>query len=86
MVEILILGPILSFVFLAIIILFAMFFGKGIVWLIINSVIGLVALVLVNLLPIVNITINIWSVLIVAFGGILGFILLIILSAFGIAF
>lgn len=80
MVELLILGPVLTIVFLAIIILFAIFFGKGIIWLIINSVVGLVALVLVNFLPIINITLNIWNVLIVAFGGILGLILLIILD------
>jgi hypothetical protein len=86
MVELIFLGPVLTIVFLAIIILFTVFFGRGIIWLIINSVIGLVALVLVNLLPIVNISINIWTVLIVAFGGILGFILLVILDLLKIAF
>jgi hypothetical protein len=77
---------VLAIIFLALVILFTVFFGKGIIWLIINSVVGLVALVIVNLLPMINVVVNIWSILIVAFGGILGLILLIILSAFGIAF
>lgn len=86
MAELIILGPVIAGVFLLLIILFVVFFGKGIVWLIVNSVIGLIALVLVNFLPVINIAINIWSVLIVAFGGILGLILLILLSVFQIAF
>jgi len=86
MVELLILGPLLTVVLLALVVLFVVFFGRGIIWLIINSIIGLVALVLVNLLPIVNITINIWSVLIVAFGGVIGLILVIALSLLQIAF
>ena len=60
--------------------------GKSIVTLIINSVIGLVALLLLNLLPIVNITINIWSILIVALGGLPGLVVVIILSLLHIAF
>jgi len=86
MLELVILGPVLAFVFLALVILYVVFFGRGIIWLVINSVIGLVALVLVNLLPVVNVAINIWSVLIVAFGGILGLILLVALSLLQIAF
>jgi len=86
MVEFLIIGPVLATIFLVLVVLFVIFFGKGIIWLVINSVIGLVALLIVNLLPIVNVTINIWSVLIVAFGGILGLILVIALSVLQIAF
>jgi len=86
MVELIILGPVLAFVFLAFVILFVVFFGRGLVWLIINSVIGLVMLLAVDLLPFVNVAINIWSVLIVALGGILGLILLVALSLLHIAF
>ena len=86
MVDVIIVGPLLATVFLALVILFVFFFGKGLVWLIVNSIIGIVALFLVNILPVVNIPINVWSVLIVVFGGIPGFILLIILDVLKIAF
>ncbi len=86
MAELVVLGPVLAFVFLALVILFVIFFGRGIVWLVINSVIGIVALILVNILPVVNIPINIWTVLIVVFGGIPGFVLLILLDVLKIAF
>jgi hypothetical protein len=86
MAEILLLGPVLTFIFIALIIIVALKLGKGIIWLIINSIIGIVVLVLLNYLPFVNIVINIWSVLIVALGGIPGIILVILLSHFGIAF
>ncbi len=86
MAEILILGPLLSFIFLAILVVVALKFGKDIVWLIINSVIGIIFLIVINFLPVVNITINIWSVLIAVFGGIPGIILLIILDLLKVAF
>jgi inhibitor of the pro-sigma K processing machinery len=86
MVEVLLLGPILTFIFIALIIIVAFALGRGIIWLIINSIIGIVAMVLLNFLPFVNIVINIWSILIVAFGGIPGIIIVILLSHFGIAF
>jgi len=86
MAEILVLGPILTFLLIALVAVAAWKLGKGIIWLGINSVIGIVALVLLNYLPFVNIVINIWSVLIVALGGIPGIIIVILLSHFGIAF
>ena len=87
MVELIILGPVLTFVFLALVIFFVIAFGQGIMWLLINSVIGIIGLILVNLIPnFVNIPINVWSVLIVAFGGIPGFVLLILLDLLKIAF
>lgn len=86
MVEILFLGPVLTFLFMALLIIVVLKFGKGIVWLAINSLIGIVILILLNYLPFINIVINIWSVLIVALGGIPGLILVILLSHFGIAF
>ena len=87
MVELVVLGPILTFVFLIIVVLVVVLLGQGIVWLIINSIIGIIGLVLVNLIPnFVNIPINVWSVLIVAFGGIPGFVLLILLDVLKLAF
>lgn len=87
MVELIILGPLLTFAFLVLVILVVIVFGRGIVWLIINSIIGIIGLVLVNLIPnFVNIPINVWSVLIVAFGGIPGFVLLILLDVLKLAF
>ena len=76
----------MSFLFLVLLGLVVWKFGKGLVWLLINSLVGLVILVLLNYFPFVNIVINIWSILIVVFGGIPGIILVILLSHFGIAF
>jgi hypothetical protein len=84
--ELVILGPTLTLILLVIVILLGISLGKRIIWLIINSVIGLIALLIVNLIPGINITINIWSVLIVVFGGIPGIILLILLDVLKIAF
>lgn len=86
MAEFLVLGPLLSFVLLALLIIVAFKFGTSILWLVINSVIGMILLIAINFLPFINITINIWSILIVVFGGIPGVILLILLSALNIAF
>ncbi|MFA6269072.1 MAG: pro-sigmaK processing inhibitor BofA family protein [archaeon] len=86
MVDVIIIGPIITILLAIIIIFIVLKFGKSIAWLIINSLIGLAALLIVNLLPIVNITINIWSILIVALGGLFGLILLILLSVLHIAF
>ena len=86
MVEMLFIGPVLTFLLVALVAIVAWKLGKGIIWLGVNSVLGIVALVLLNFLPFVSITINIWSVLIVALGGIPGLIIVILLSHFGIAF
>ncbi len=86
MVEILILGPIITIALLIIVIFIALKMGKALGLLIVNSVIGLIMLWLVNLLPIVNVTINLWSILIVAIGGVPGLILLVILDLLKIAF
>lgn len=80
------LGPLLTVIVLAILIIIALKFGKGIVFLAINGVIGLAILALLNFLPFINITINIWSLLIAVFGGIPGIALLILLDLTGIAF
>ncbi|HZX20124.1 MAG TPA: pro-sigmaK processing inhibitor BofA family protein [archaeon] len=81
-----IIGIVLTVALAIIVIFFALKLGKQAVLLLINSFLGLVVLVLINLFPFVNIDINIFSVLITAIGGIPGIILLILLSALGIAF
>ncbi|MEK6821542.1 MAG: pro-sigmaK processing inhibitor BofA family protein [archaeon] len=86
MADVLFLGPLLSIIMLALVVIVALKFGKDIIWLIINSVIGILFLIVINFLPIVNITINIWSVLIAVFGGIPGIILLILLDLLKVAF
>lgn len=80
------LGPILTFLFIALAVIVVLVLGKGIIWLLINSAIGIAALILLNYLPIFNITINIWSILITALGGIPGIIIVALLSYLGIAF
>ncbi len=86
MAEFLVLGPLLSFVLLVLLIVVALKFGKSIVWLVTNSVIGMIFLIIINFLPLINITINIWSILIAVFGGIPGIALLILLDLLKIAF
>jgi hypothetical protein len=86
MVEILFLGPILTILLIVLLVIVALKLGKGIIWLLINSLVGMVILILLNYLPFINIQINIWSILIVALGGIPGIALVILLSQFGIAF
>ena len=86
MVEVLILGPLITIILLVIVIFVALKMGKSLAILIANSVIGLILLWLVNLLPIVNVAINLWSILIVALGGVPGLILLVILDLLKIAF
>ena len=86
MVETLFLGPLLALVFMILLVVAAWKLGKGIFWLLINSLVGMGILILLNYLPFVNVTINIWSILIVAIGGVPGIVLVVLLSYFGIAF
>jgi len=79
-------GPALTLLSVALLIIVAWKLGKGLVLLLINSVVGMIILILLNYLPFVKITINIWSILIVAIGGIPGIALVVLLSHFGIAF
>ncbi len=70
---------------LVILVLIAIFVFKRLVSLAINSVIGFFALFAAKLfLP--ELTINIWSVLITAVGGIIGFIAVLIMHLAGVAF
>jgi hypothetical protein len=53
--------------------------------LIINSILGLAALVALNLMGL-HVAINVWSVLIVAIGGLPGLVLVALLHVIGLAF
>ena len=86
MVENTILGIVLTVALAAVVIFFALKLGKKLILLVINGFLGLVALVIINFTGFVNIDINIISVLIAALGGLLGIVLLILLSTLGIAF
>jgi len=54
--------------------------------LIINSVIALVILMLLNGILKVGVAVNLWSILIVAIGGLPGLVLVVLLHILGIAF
>jgi inhibitor of the pro-sigma K processing machinery len=85
MVDIII-GPVITLILLIIVIYIALKVGKGLIGLIINSVVGLIVLGITNFLPFIDIEINLWSVLIVALGGIPGLVLVALLDFFGILF
>ncbi len=78
------LGPLLSGLLTVLLIIVAIKFGGGLLWLFFNSLVGLAILILLNFLPVIQIPINIWSVLIVALGGLPGIVLLVILNLLGI--
>jgi hypothetical protein len=77
----------LLMVLIALLIVFVLFkLLKNIVILAINSFLALVGLYLANAFLGLGIAINLWSVLIVALGGIPGLLLVAILNFLGIAF
>jgi len=76
------LGPVLTLLLL--LVLIYAIISVGIPQLIINSIIGIVILLLANLAPQLNIKLNLWNILIVALGGILGAILVIVLHLGGV--
>ncbi|MGC9517833.1 MAG: pro-sigmaK processing inhibitor BofA family protein [Methanomicrobiales archaeon] len=51
---------------------------------VLHMIIGWILLFLVNLLPFINIPINILTILIAGFGGVIGVILLVILQLIGL--
>ncbi len=74
-------------VLLAILILYVVFkLVKNIAILALNSLLALIGLVVVNMIFGLGIVVNIWSILIVALGGIPGFVLVLVLHFLGIAF
>jgi hypothetical protein len=78
------LGPLLTILAIIAVLYVVFVLGRGLVGLLVSSVIGIIVLWAVNLLPGVSIPINIWSVLITVIGGVAGVILLIILNLAGI--
>ncbi len=80
MIEIILLG-----VMVLLVILFLIFF-KRFLFLIVNSIIGLFALIGFNQVFGSGVEINVWSLLITGIGGILGFGIVIALHFLGLAF
>ena len=67
-------------------VLFAMIWSaKGPFWLLLNTILALIALKVIGWLGI-RIEINIWSILIVAIGGLPGLLLVLLLNLLGMAF
>jgi len=61
-------------------------FFKKVIFLILNSIVGLLALFGFNSLFNAEVAINIWSVLVAGIGGSIGFVVIIILHYLGLAF
>lgn len=57
--------------------------GKVLLWVVAHGILGLIILFLFNLLPFFKIPINILTVLIAGFGGIIGVLILIVAKALG---
>jgi|WetSurMetagenome_2_1015567.scaffolds.fasta_scaffold335926_2 hypothetical protein len=51
-----------------------------------NSIIGIIAFILLNSYLHLGIAINLWSILAVAFGGVVGFLMVLVLHFLGIGF
>ncbi len=75
----------LALIILAVILFLGVWNAWGPIILLVNTVIALIALKILGWLGI-KIKINIWSILILLFGGIPGLLILIFLSVTGIAF
>ena len=86
MTEIPFLEPILTVLLVVILIYFALKLGKKLIVLAINSFLGLVVLVLLNILPFLELEISIWTILVAGLGGIPGVLLIVILHSLGLAF
>jgi len=76
----------LALIIVALIILLILKIVKKVFILIINSIIGIFALIGFNTLFHANIVINFWSVIITAIGGIIGFIVVVGMHYLGWAF
>ena len=61
-------------------------FLKNPVYILTNSVVGLAVFLLLNGVYSLGIAINLWSILIVGFGGIAGLLMVLVLHYLGIAF
>ena len=79
------LPQIITLAFVVLIFALLVVFIRNIGWLIVNSIIGFLALLFTRLiLP--DLAINIWSVLITAIGGVPGYLIVVIFHILGIAF
>ena len=76
----------ITFVIIVFIIMLLFMFFKKIIYLIINSIIGLLALLGFNAVFNADVIINVWSLLITAIGGTIGFVIVILLHYFQVAF
>jgi hypothetical protein len=79
-------AEITSLVIVIVIVALLFYFLKSAVTLAINSVIGFFALFAVNIFLADPIPINFWTIIIIAIGGIFGFIIELVLHFLGIAF
>jgi len=77
---------------LSILIIVVLFIGfifkflRKIIYLVINSIIGLLALFGYNMLFTQNVAVNIWTMFIVGLGGSVGFIIVLVFHYLGLAF
>ncbi|MBI4044993.1 MAG: pro-sigmaK processing inhibitor BofA family protein [Candidatus Diapherotrites archaeon] len=77
-------GPLITLLLLVLLVFSVMTFGRFLFSMLINSVIGVALLIILNFLPFIEVNINVWSILIVALGGIPGVIILVILDLAGV--
>ncbi len=75
-----------TIIVVACIILFLFIFVKRIILFIVNSIVGLLALIGFNVLFNAGIGINIWSILITGIGGVIGFLIVLGMHYLGWAF
>ncbi len=73
-------GPLLVVVLLLLFLAIGISMPSFLMGLIINSLIGVLLILIINFLPQIEIPINIWTILIAALGGIPGVLLLVILD------
>lgn len=75
-----------TLIIVILIIVFIFKFLKRVIFLILNSIVGLLALFGFNTLFESTIPINFWSVLVTGIGGTIGFVVILVLHFLGIAF
>ncbi|MAG38767.1 hypothetical protein CMO90_01640 [Candidatus Woesearchaeota archaeon] len=73
-------------IIVALVMLLIFKFLKRIVFFVLNSVVGLLALIGFNQFFDTTVTINVWSLVIAGIGGSIGFAIIIIIHYFGLAF
>jgi hypothetical protein len=76
----------ITIIVVACIILFLFIFVKRVILFIINSIVGLLALIGFNVVFHAGIQVNIWSILITGIGGVIGFLIVLGMHFLGWAF